>query len=75
MSRLKHAIVALAVAVVLGLLGASAFNPQSGFLLDSEVLWRVCGITSEVGLPTLLLLAILATIATVVSRPGASRPN
>jgi hypothetical protein len=37
-------------AISLGLLGASAFNPDDGFLLQSELLWRIFGLAAYFGL-------------------------
>lgn len=49
-----------ALLVVVGLLGAAAFNPDDGFLVPSEPLWRLFGITAYLGLGTAYLLPILA---------------
>lgn len=54
--------VSLAIAVVLGLAGASAFNPDNGFLIHSKLLWRIFGISFEAG----GLIVVLAVIVTAV---------
>ncbi len=62
MTRLQTAALALAVAIPIGGLGAWAFNPDNGAVLHSLVRWRIFGITFELGLPLLLVLAILIAI-------------
>ncbi len=66
--RLRCLVVALAVAVPVGLLGASAFNPDSGFVLHNEALWRIFGIMFELGLPLLFIVAILTAVVHMLSR-------
>jgi hypothetical protein len=51
------AAVALLIAIPVGGLGARAFNPDSGTVLHSEVLWRIFGIMCEGG--ALLLMGVL----------------
>ncbi len=70
MGRIGQVVIALAAAVVVGLLGASAFNPQAGFLFHSFVLWRFFGITFEVGLPVFGSVAILAAFTTMITSRG-----
>jgi hypothetical protein len=72
MSRLQRLLLALAVAIPVGLLGAQAFNPDSGFLLHSMVLWRIFGLIFELGLPLLLILTVLSSIISVISRRSRS---
>ncbi len=60
--QLRNTVVALAVVVPLGGVGAWAFNPQSGAVLHSVALWRIFGITFEIGLPLLVVLAIVAAV-------------
>lgn len=51
--------VALLVAIPIGFVGASAFNPDSGAVLHSEVLWRIFGIMCEGGLLLLMGLVLV----------------
>lgn len=48
--------------IPVGFLGAWAFNPDSGFLLHDELLWRIFGISCEVGPLVLLLVVLLAAV-------------
>ena len=51
----------LAVAVTaVGLLGAAAFNPDDGFVLRSEPLWRVFGIGAYAGFAAAYVIPVLA---------------
>jgi hypothetical protein len=52
--------VALLVAIPVGFLGASAFNPDRGMLLHSEVLWRIFGIVCEGGVLLVIGLVVVA---------------
>ncbi len=58
---MANALLASAALTVLALLGAAAFNPDRGFLLASEPLWRGFGLAAYVGsvLGPLLALATL----------------
>jgi hypothetical protein len=68
--------VVLSIAIPLGGLGAWAFNPDSGALLHSEVLWRVFGIVFEgglflvIGLVPVLGLFTVARRLLAIDRPG-----
>jgi hypothetical protein len=64
----------------LGLLGASATNPGTGWLLHSEALWRVFGVLTYLGaavLPVLVIIALGRAVRLYVVRrrpgPSASR--
>jgi hypothetical protein len=62
------AAVALSVAIPLGGIGAWAFNPDSGAVLHSEVLWRIFGLMFEVGLFLLVALVVALGIFTAVRK-------
>jgi uncharacterized membrane protein YhfC len=72
MKRLERYAAALALAVIVGLVGASAFNPDNGFLIHSESLWRIFGLTFEIG-AAILLLAVILAISVGVFRSLRSR--
>ncbi len=59
------------LALPVGFVGATAFNPDSGFVLHSVVLWRTFGPMVEIGTPLLLLLATLTAITSAIT--GRSR--
>lgn len=65
------AAVTLPAAIVLGGLGASAFNPDSGSVLHNEALWRIFGIMCEGGALLLgiaiIVFALLATLRAMLS--------
>jgi heme/copper-type cytochrome/quinol oxidase subunit 2 len=52
--------VALLAAIPVGGAGAWAFNPDSGAVLHSEILWRIFGIMCEGG-AVLLIVFLLVT--------------
>ena len=52
------AAVVLAIAIPLGGVGAWAFNPDSGAVLHSEVLWRIFGLMFEGGLLLVVVLVL-----------------
>ena len=54
-----------ASATWVGLLGASAFNPDDGYLLRSEALWTVFGLAASFGMFMLYGVPIYATIRLV----------
>jgi hypothetical protein len=43
-----------------GLLGAGAFNPDDGFVVRNEALWRVFGITAYIAYAAGVLLVLTA---------------
>jgi NADH:ubiquinone oxidoreductase subunit 5 (subunit L)/multisubunit Na+/H+ antiporter MnhA subunit len=51
----------------IGLLGAAAFNPDDGFVVHSEALWRIFGITAYIAIAAGFLL-VLAAIGHAVLR-------
>ncbi len=56
-------LVALALTVAAaysGYLGFAAFNPDDGFLLHSEMLWRTFGITAYAGFAGIYLFPAIA---------------
>jgi hypothetical protein len=67
MSRLHIAVIALAIAIPICGLGAGAFNPDSGIVIHSLVLYEIFGITFEVGLPLLVVLGIASVVRGVWS--------
>ncbi len=56
----------LFVAIPLGGVGAWAFNPDSGAVHPSEVLWRIFGIMCEGGLFVLMGLIVVLVLFAVV---------
>jgi hypothetical protein len=60
--------IALSIAIPLGGLGAWAFNPDSGALLHSEMLWRVFGIVFEGGLFLVIGLVPVLGLFTLTRR-------
>jgi hypothetical protein len=70
----RKALLALAITAAtaaVGLVGAWAFNPDSGALLHSELLWRLFGVPAELALlATWALVALL--VLRLVSRPIAA---
>ena len=56
----------LAVTVVIGLIGASAFNADHGFVVQSHLLWQVFGVMFEIGLPLLFVGFVLVAVAATV---------
>ena len=57
---MARAFLVAVVLVAVGLLGASAFNPDDGSLLRSEPLWRVFGLAAYLGFAGLYLIPIVA---------------
>jgi hypothetical protein len=62
----RTAVIVLAIAIPLGGVGAWAFNPDSGAVLHSEVLWRIFGIMFEAALFLLAALVVALGLLTVV---------
>jgi hypothetical protein len=60
------ALVTFSVAILLGGVGAWAFNPEDGVVLHSEVLWRIFGIMCEGGLFLLMGLVVVLGLFTAV---------
>jgi hypothetical protein len=74
----KKLLIALGVSIStgwVGLLGASAFNPASGSVAHSEIIWRVFGIPAEIaGLTTAaLVVALLVALAARLAVRGLRR--
>lgn len=65
---IQRAVVALAIAIPVGFAGAWAFNPGSGAVLHSGLLWHIFGGMAELGAPLLLLLLIAGAILSAVRR-------
>jgi hypothetical protein len=65
--RLQNTLVALVIAVPIGGIGASAFNPQRGFVLHSYVLWEIFGLVFELGLALVVIVTLLIAIVGVGS--------
>ena len=57
-----------ALALPVGLLGASAFNPDNGLILHSMLLWRGFGLIFEVVAPLSLILAMLIALTGAITR-------
>lgn len=68
-----------ALALPVGLVGATAFNPDSGLVLHRSVLWRIFGLMVEIGTPMLLILATLTAITSAIrghhSRSSSAHPQ
>ena len=62
------ALTLVVAAAAVGLLGAAAFNPDDGFLLHSEPLWRAFGITAYAGYAGIYLFPLIALGHLVVKR-------
>jgi hypothetical protein len=60
--------VGLSAAIPLGAVGASAFNPDNGLVLHSEVLWRIFGIMCEGGVLLLMGFVGVVGLVTVVRK-------
>jgi hypothetical protein len=56
------------VAIPLGLLGAWAFNPDTGAVAHSETLWRIFGVVAEGGMLLLVALGVLLAVVIVARR-------
>ena len=59
-------------AIVLGMTGAAAFNPNDGYVAHFDPLWRVFGIGVYLGviaLPVILLTGLVALLVRVAGRP------
>ncbi|MCW2967848.1 MAG: hypothetical protein JWM71_1620 [Solirubrobacteraceae bacterium] len=65
---LLYAFCAATGCAVVGLLGAGAFNPDSGWALHSYALYEIFGIPGEIGVIVLPFLAI-ALVARQLLRP------
>jgi hypothetical protein len=59
--------VALGLTVAVGLAGAWAFNPDSGGVLQSELLWRIFGVMAEAGLFLTAPLVVLWLVGVAVA--------
>lgn len=46
--------------VVVGFLGAAAFNPDEGSVLRSTALWRIFGVPAYVGFAALFIIPVVA---------------
>lgn len=60
--------VALLIAIPLGGVGAWAFNPDSGAVLHSEVLWRIFGIMCEGSALALIGLVLVTGLALLMRK-------
>ncbi len=56
-----YAYLAAVLFLVVGFLGAAAFNPDNGSLLRNETLWTAFGLAAYLGLAVILLLVLIAT--------------
>jgi hypothetical protein len=63
---MRNVFIGTAVIAVLSLLGAAAFNPDSGFLFRSEETWRIFGLVAYVSWYLLPLIGLVAAIRLVV---------
>ena len=76
MQRARVVAAAVVVAIPIGLLGAWAFNPNSGAVTHSEFLWRIFGTMSEGGWLLLVAAFLLFGLVTLIrgmlaiGRPG-----
>jgi hypothetical protein len=60
--------VAVLVAIPIGFVGAWAFDPDSGVVLHSEILWRIFGIMCEGGLVLVVALVVLAALFAAIRK-------
>jgi hypothetical protein len=60
-------------AIAIGMLGASAFNPDNGSVAHVEVLWRIFGIGVYLGALALWVLTLTAMVLLVMRAAGACR--
>lgn len=60
--------IALVVAIPVGLIGAWAFNPDSGSVVHSDTLWHIFGIMAEVAIFLFMALAVLVVVAIVARK-------
>ena len=76
-----RALLIAGLAISLGLLGASAFHPDDGYLLQSEPLWTVFGLAAYLGMFMLYGIPIYAVMRLVVRllrrgcRSGVTSPS
>jgi hypothetical protein len=69
MDRARHVVgFGLPVAIVIGLSGAGAFNPDTGAVLHSEALWRIFGIVGEGGMFLAMTVVIPLALVTVLRK-------
>ena len=72
--KIKKILIAIGVSVStawVGLLGAWAFNPDSGAVAHNEALWRIFGVPAEiawVATAALVVVLLVALAARLVSR-------
>jgi hypothetical protein len=66
------AVLAWAV-IAIGMLGASAFNPDDGSVAHVEVLWRIFGIGVYLGVVALWVLTLTAIVLLVMRAAGRLR--
>jgi hypothetical protein len=63
---IRNVLIALGVSITtasVGLFGAWAFNPDSGAVTHSEVLWRIFGIPAEVAWVITAVLVVVLLVA------------
>jgi hypothetical protein len=63
---IRHLFAALGVSITtasVGLFGAWAFNPDSGTVTHSEVLWRIFGIPAEAAWVVTAVLVVVLLVA------------
>jgi hypothetical protein len=60
-------------AIAIGMLGASAFNPDDGSVAHVEVLWRIFGIGVYLGVVALWVLTLTAIVLLVMRAAGRLR--
>lgn len=75
MRWIQRAVIAIALAIPVGFVGAWAFNPGSGAVLHSYLLWHVFGGMAELGVPLLLAVIMAGAILSVVRRLGPKKPS
>jgi hypothetical protein len=71
-SLARSALVASA-AIAIGMLGASAFNPDNGSVAHVEMLWRIFGIGVYLGVLALWVLTLTAIVLVLTRTVGACR--
>jgi hypothetical protein len=60
---MREVFIATILIALFSLLGAAAFNPDSGFLLHSEPLWRVFGLAAYVSWIAFPLIGLVAIVS------------
>jgi heme/copper-type cytochrome/quinol oxidase subunit 2 len=63
---LAAALVAASAAIAIGMLGAWAFNPDTGAVAHIEALWRIFGIAVYLGVLAIVVIGLTALVLLAV---------